>query len=1081
MSKNKATILLLTTIIVIATIGMVSGNPDAMVKNKTWNVIAGGQTKDMAIQGMAFYPGIIIVNVGDTIKWKIGGNFHTISFLSGQSPPQAGSPESLTPSGSSEYNGTGFVSSGILPTGGNYSLKFTEPGVFSYGCLIHPGMQGIVIVQPSGSKYPFTQKEYNNQGETDLQKDIEVGRELANKLKHMVTSSPGPDNSTMWKIFIDIPLPEMVKLDIKQMDSSHVKGKATLDMISPMDLNVKIEVTGLEPNSNNPSNIKIGTCDMPGSTVFPLGNIKADSKGKASFTKDIIVPPGSGIMNRGWIVSIDKGIKSVACGDVVKHDAAYMRFTPGTLTINQGDNVMWTQLNPMEIHTVSFLAAGQAPPEFLLPGFIINPVAAGPSGVDGYNGTGFYNSGILIPGASYNLTFTKPGDFTYRCLIHDEMKMMGEVVVLPPGGSISGIKTVVEFNATASEAPENLAVDDHGNIYVSLALTGEIKKVTPEGQVSTFAKLPSPGTGFMTGLTFDRSGDLYVAFASFDSNHGVWRVSKDGKETKLFAALTVNGRPDGLPNDLKFDKKGNLYVSDFIGGKVWKIDRKGIVNTWKADPLLMGVIVPGLGPISNFPIGANGLAFDQDEENLYVANTGLGRIVRIPVKDDGNAGKAAVFVENEPLLRGADGITFDEDGKLYVAVNFQDRIVVISQKGDTATLAEGFPLQNPADVLFGVRDQENNLYIANFAILRLLGVIPETPRPALLKMPVDNGDMAEHATNHYRQTNLVSDVSGLAQITDSNLVNSWGIAHPPAGPWWVADNGMGVSTLYNGTGIPFPIGSPLVVTIPPPPGGSPPAAPTGIVFNGLPAFNVTPGNPARFIFVTEDGTISAWNPAADPINAKLKVNNSPGAVYKGVTIAGSGSADFLYVANFREGTVDVFDTSFNKITLAADAFTDKQIPASFAPFNVQNINGKIFVTFAKQDVQKHDNLNGPGLGFVDIFDPDGGLLMRLKHGNWMDAPWGITLAPSDFGKFSEHLLVGNFGSGQIAAFDPKNGNFQGFLRGQDGKPVAIEGLWGLGFGNDANAGPANSLFFAAGINDEQDGLFGSITPMERIK
>jgi plastocyanin len=163
-----------------------------------------------------------------------------------------------------------------------------------------------------------------------------------------------------------------------------------------MDLIVNINVTGLEPNSTNPSNIKIGTCDMPGSTVFPLGNITADSNGKASFMKDIIVSPGFGIMNRGWIVSIDKNGASVACGDVVKHDAAYMRFTPGKLTINQGDNVMWTQLDAMEIHTVSFLAAGKTPPDLLLPGYIINPEIGAPSGVDGYNGSGFYNSGILI-------------------------------------------------------------------------------------------------------------------------------------------------------------------------------------------------------------------------------------------------------------------------------------------------------------------------------------------------------------------------------------------------------------------------------------------------------------------------------------------------------------------------------------------------------------------------------------------------------------------------------------------------------------------------------------------------------------
>ncbi len=351
----------------------------------------------------------------------------------------------------------------------------------------------------------------------------------------------------------------------------------------------------------------------------------------------------------------------------------------------------------------------------------------------------------------------------------------------------------------------------------------------------------------------------------------------------------------------------------------------------------------------------------------------------------------------------------------------------------------------------------------------------------IISMPIG---MAS-GTAHYIQTNLVSDIPGLAKITDSNLVNSWGIAHPPTGPWWVADNGAGVSTLYNGTGIPFPIGSPLIVNIPPP--GS--STPTGIVFNGGTDFEVMPGKPAAFIFVTEDGTISAWNRSVDLHNATLKVNNSPNAVYKGVTIGKKDAANVLYVANFREGKVDVFDTNFNPVKMEKNAFVDKRIPEGFAPFNIQNIeiskdtdkesrmskgNNMIFVTFAKQDAQKHDNLDGAGLGFVDAFDTDGNLLMRLDHGDWMNAPWGITLAPSDFGNASKSLLVGNFGSGQIAVFNAKNGNFYGLLTNSSGKPIAIDGLWGLGFGNGANAGPVNALFFAAGIDDEQHGLFGTI-------
>ena len=322
---------------------------------------------------------------------------------------------------------------------------------------------------------------------------------------------------------------------------------------------------------------------------------------------------------------------------------------------------------------------------------------------------------------------------------------------------------------------------------------------------------------------------------------------------------------------------------------------------------------------------------------------------------------------------------------------------------------------------------------------------------------------------HYQQTNLVSDLEQLAKTKDGNLVNPWGITHGPTTPWWVADNGTGVSTLYNGSGQPFPLGNPLVVTIPLPPSANGHSAPTGIVFNQGSDFAS-----ARFIFATEDGTIASWNSGTSAI---LQVNNSATAIYKGITIAANDDAKFLYAANFHAGTVDVFDKNFSSVTLPIGAFTDDHMPRGFAPFNVQNIDGVIFVAFAKQDEEKEDEVAGAGLGFVDAFDANGKLLMRLKSGRWLNAPWAVALAPADFGKFSHHLLVGNFGSGQIAAFDPKNGNFKGLLRGPHGHPVTIEGLWGMAFGNDANAGPANTLFFAAGIDDEKHGLFGTLTPI----
>ncbi len=332
---------------------------------------------------------------------------------------------------------------------------------------------------------------------------------------------------------------------------------------------------------------------------------------------------------------------------------------------------------------------------------------------------------------------------------------------------------------------------------------------------------------------------------------------------------------------------------------------------------------------------------------------------------------------------------------------------------------------------------------------------------------------ARVSAQHYQQINLVSDVAGLAATQDPNLVNPWGLTASGTSPWWVADNGTGVSTLYNGAGQKLS----LVVTVPPPLGSPPPSTPTGIVFNGSSDFQVGPNQPARFIFVTEDGTISGWNPGANPTNAILKVSNAGSAIYKGATLAQANGANYLYVANFFNGSVDVFDKNYVQVPVPPGAFTDPNLPDGFAPFNVQNISGNVFVTFAKQSDNKHDEVDGPGLGFVDAFDSNGVLLQRLRSGHWMNAPWGVALAPAGFGKLSGKLLVGQFGSGEIASFDPINGNFQGLLRGLHGQPLEIEGLWALRFGNGANAGPLNTLFFTAGIDGEQHGLFGTITPI----
>jgi uncharacterized protein (TIGR03118 family) len=339
---------------------------------------------------------------------------------------------------------------------------------------------------------------------------------------------------------------------------------------------------------------------------------------------------------------------------------------------------------------------------------------------------------------------------------------------------------------------------------------------------------------------------------------------------------------------------------------------------------------------------------------------------------------------------------------------------------------------------------------------------------------------------HYTQTNLVSSIPGLGtnptNPLDPQLVNSWGLARSTTSPWWVADNGTGVATIYNGAGTK----QGLVVTIPPPQGQAGPSKPTGVVFNGTSDFLLSNGKPATFIFVTEDGTISGWNGGT---TAELIPGSSKDAVYKGCTIAELNGLHYLYVANFHSGEIEVYDGTFQRVVPKGKSFvaddgndddhTGFNGAPRFAPFNVQAIGTNVYVAYAKQDDEKEDDVPGAGLGAVIVFDAAGRRLRRLQGGFWFNAPWGIAMAPGEFGEFSHALLVGMFGSGQIAGFNPIDGSFLGLMKQPDDSTLIIRGLWALGFGaSNANSGPYNTLFFTAGPNDENDGLFGTLVPTQ---
>lgn len=323
-------------------------------------------------------------------------------------------------------------------------------------------------------------------------------------------------------------------------------------------------------------------------------------------------------------------------------------------------------------------------------------------------------------------------------------------------------------------------------------------------------------------------------------------------------------------------------------------------------------------------------------------------------------------------------------------------------------------------------------------------------------------------------TNLVSDGSVPAATIDPNLINPWGVATSATSPFWIADNGSGVATIYNGSGVK----SALTPSVAPPAGGSPPSAPTGQVFNGSSTSFLLNGNAnsaASFIFDTEDGTISGWSSKVSLTNSVLMVDNSnggAGAVYKGLAIANNAGQQMLYAANFRAGDIEIYNSAFG----LAGTFTDPTVAAGYAPFNVQALNGNLFVTFAQQDATKHDDVAGAGNGYVDEFSLSGVFKQRLVSlGGQVNSPWGLDIAPASFGQFAGDLLVGNFGDGTISAFDPSTGTFMGTLDGVNGQPLMIGDLWALINGNGGSGGSVNKVYFTAGVSNEAHGLFGSLT------
>ncbi len=322
----------------------------------------------------------------------------------------------------------------------------------------------------------------------------------------------------------------------------------------------------------------------------------------------------------------------------------------------------------------------------------------------------------------------------------------------------------------------------------------------------------------------------------------------------------------------------------------------------------------------------------------------------------------------------------------------------------------------------------------------------------------------------YALTVLTADQTGVGVNTDPNLINPWGMSFSPTGPFWASDNGTGVSTLYNGSGVP----QSLVVTIPPAQGVGK-GRPTGTVFNATTDFVVTQNGksgPASFLFCTEDGTVSGWNMSVNPTKAIVAFSN--GGTYFGMETGNNGTANYLYVLDFFSAKVVVLDRTFTEVTLSG-SFTDPKLPSGWAPYNIRNINGQLYIAYAKQNATKKDSVHGAGLGIVDVFDLNGNFIKRFASKGKLNAPWGLALAPANFGTFSNDMLVANLGDGKITAFDPNTGALKGQLSDSTGTALTIAGLWEITFGNGGQGGSTTVLYFAAGPSAYKHGWFGMIT------
>ncbi|MCH1770424.1 plastocyanin/azurin family copper-binding protein [Metallosphaera sedula] len=488
-----------------------------------WTVYVGGQAMsgNTMIMTMGYFPEIITIDVGDSITFVINSTEpHTITFLSGNPPLNPFSPQALAPIGGSVYNGTGIVSSGLLSQGQNYTLTFTKPGVYVYQCLIHPGMMGVVIVNPAGTPYPMTQAQYDQLASQQSSQSLASGLSLLQQVN--LPASQGPNGTVIWHVDVGQQTPVSTEVTLNSVNSK-VSGSAILTMTAPGVLTVQVSLTGLLPGETYNVGIFQGEAEAGGKSLYNLNPVVGASNGTGSSVTTLTLPPLSpfiptsfGIPSAGWYINVSNSGNAVAAGDIIFPVSSVMGFLPNTLTIHAGDTVVWTDVDPDEVHTVTFVPQGMPIPEFG------TPISLIPTKGHIFNGTGYYNSGPMIAGVSYNLTFVTPGVYTYVCLLHDNMGMVGTIIVLPATPSSNPQATLLskqisELNNTLNSL--NSQVSQIGS------LTSQVGQLN--SQVSSLNSQVS------------QIGSLSSQISSLNGSQASYENSVNSKISSLYSLLTV--------------------------------------------------------------------------------------------------------------------------------------------------------------------------------------------------------------------------------------------------------------------------------------------------------------------------------------------------------------------------------------------------------------------------------------------------------------------------------------------------------------------------------------------------------------